>query len=476
MRMTSGSRSARQRFRAERQRAPRLRGAARSLTFGLGPCLAAASMLACSSVPGCQAASSAERLDPPEVRSEGGESQSPVILLDPAEPLNVVLILIDGLRDKMPWLGYERDIAPWLTRFEKRTVSYTRAYSISSATARSVGPLLAGRYPSEMYRNGFFFTVYGPENLFISEIAAQAGDLTLSAHSHAYFVEETGIAQGFTDFRRLPGTKLNNMDPDNVTSERMTRLAEEMLSDERIGKGSQRFFAYFHYMDPHAPYLPHEGGPSWGDEPRDLYDEEVRFTDQWVGKLVDWIIEQPFGDDTAIIISADHGESFGRHNLYKHGYELWEDVIHVPLLIYAPGIDARRIDTPRSHIDLAPTILELLGLEPPEEMPGRSLVPELYGLRAKPRPVIADLPRDNLQDRRRALIRDDEKLIAFGDDRYFMLFDLAEDPEEMNDLARIQPERALESIEAYRELSSTIQEREVTGYAELKGAPPGRKW
>lgn len=444
----------------------------------LSTALLGAGLCACSAVPGCTTASSAERRSEsrPVEKSETVEAPGPALPLDPEQPLNVLLILIDGLHDEMPWLGYQRDIAPWLTGFEKRAVSYTRAYSISSATARSVGPLLAGRYPSEMARSGDYFTVYGPENVFVSELAAAAGYHTLSAHSHAYFVKETGIAQGFHDFRQLSGTKLNNMDKDNITSERMTELAIEMLSAETLSKPEQRFFAYFHYMDPHAPYLPHESGPNWGHEPRDVYDQEVRFTDARVGKLVDWALAQPWGQHTAVIISADHGESFGAHNLFKHGYELWEDVIHVPLLIYAPGAHARRIDTPRSHIDLAPTILELMGLRVPQSLPGKSLVPELYGLAPEPRPVIADLPRDTLQDRRRALIQGTDKLIAFGDDRYFMLFDLKTDPEERKDLIREDPARTKELIQQYQKLSEGIELREVTGYAALKGAPEGRKW
>jgi arylsulfatase A-like enzyme len=104
------------------------------------------------------------------------------------------------------------------------------------------------------------------------------------------------------------------------------------------------------------------------------------------------------------------------------------------------------------------------------------LVPELYGLQARPRPVVADLPRDNLQDRRRALIRGNDKLIAFGDDHYFMLFDLGRDPEETRDLILSDPERAREMRELYQDVSEGIGLAEVTGYSELKGAPEGRKW
>jgi arylsulfatase A-like enzyme len=195
-----------------------------------------------------------------------------------------------------------------------------------------------------------------------------------------------------------------------------------------------------------------------------------------VGKLVDWAFEQPWGSKTAVVISADHGESFGDHNLYKHGYELWEDVIHVPLLIFAPGSAARRIDTPRSHIDLAPTILELMGLSPELPLPGVSLVPELYGLTPEPRPVVADLPRDNLQDRRRAVIDGNLKLIAQGDDAVFQLYELESDPEELNDVFLARPKEARHMLKLYDQISASIGQTEIIGYADLKGAPAGRRW
>ena len=141
--------------------------------------LCAAALCACSAVPGCQTATASSAEPRPETRvvenAEAVIAPGPPVLLDPEGPLNVLLILVDGLHDEMPWLGYERDIAPWMTQFEKRAVSYTRAYAISSATARSVGPLLAGRYPSEMWRSGDYFTVYGQENVFVSEFAKAAG-------------------------------------------------------------------------------------------------------------------------------------------------------------------------------------------------------------------------------------------------------------------------------------------------------------
>src|SRR5687767_9772944 len=103
---------------------------------------------------------------------------------DSTRPLHVLLIIVDSLRADMPWMGYERPIAPWLTAFAQRSVTYTRAYSIASSTARSVGPLLVGKYPSEMERNGRFFSHWYPSNEFVSERLSAAGHHTAALLTH----------------------------------------------------------------------------------------------------------------------------------------------------------------------------------------------------------------------------------------------------------------------------------------------------
>ncbi len=396
----------------------------------------------------------------------------------PPRPLNVVLIIIDSMRWDMPWNGYRRDIAPWLTRYEKRVVSYTRAYAISCTTARSVAPLLVGKYPSEMPRNGYFFTQWYPENLFLGERLKAVGDRALGVGAHAYFFPASGLAQGFDDLYVLPGTVMNNPDEKNVTGERMTEAAKKLLSRPANvdQSGGKRFFAYLHYMDPHAPYVAHEDEPLWGHQPRDRYDQEIRYSDEQVGAFIRWAKRRPWGPNTAFIITADHGESFGEHGHLKHGYEVWEELVRVPLLIDVPGAKPRRIDTPRSHIDLAPTILELMGVPEQPALRGTSLKPELLGAEPKARPVVVELTRDNLQDRRRALIDGRYKLIATGDDEKWLLFDVVADPRERKDLTA---DRDLfkRMKRRYAEVSETIPLVEVRGEEPpLKDAPEGRRW
>ncbi|MBK7584957.1 MAG: sulfatase-like hydrolase/transferase [Myxococcales bacterium] len=415
-----------------------------------------------------------ENSAPPAMPDAGPDAaeERPDAATSPA--LNVVLILIDSLRADMPWAGYRRKIAPRLTEIEKRSVSYTRAYSLSSVTARSVAPLLVGKYASEMPRNGYFFTQWYSDNLFLGERLQAAGHRAVAAHAHAYFFGN-GMKQGFSDYSVLPGTIYNSPEP-KPTSERLTAAAKRVLAKNADPSGARRLFAYFHYMDPHHDYIEHDDAPVFGEEPRDMYDQEVWSTDRSVGELVSWIQKQAWGAQTAIIISADHGECFGEHGQIRHGYELWEALVHVPLMFLVPGTTPHRLDVPRSHLDLAPTILELMGvaIEPP--LRGKSLRPELFGTLGEARPIVIDLPRDNLQDRRRAIVDGDLKLISRGDDERWLMYDVVRDPKERKNLTETRPDDFRRMRKLYDQLSRSIPNEEVHGNAVLKNAPPDRRW
>ncbi|KYG04082.1 choline-sulfatase, partial [Sorangium cellulosum] len=382
--------------------------------------------------------------------------------------MNVLVISIDSMRADMPWNGYERDIAPRLTAFEKKAVSYTRHYAISSYTSMSVGGFLAGRYPSEVERSGYFFGNYPDSVLMFPELLQKAGVRTMTAHAHFYFDQKAGFRQGFDVYEIVPGLSADNTTDRNVTSPGHLELAIKMLSDKANTSGT--FFAYFHFLDPHDVYMTHEGIEPFGKRARDKYDGEVKFTDMHVGKLLDFVAQQPWGKDTAIIITADHGEAFGEHKMYRHGFEVWDVLTHVPLMIQAPGgITPRRIDVPRSSIDLAPTILDMTGAPPEPSFPGKSLVPELYGASAEARDVIVDLPRTSDNDRRRALISGRHKLIAYGDDDAFELYDVVADPGETKDIKREQG-AVFEAMKAiYRERSAAIKDVCPKNTAKLKG-------
>jgi choline-sulfatase len=384
----------------------------------------------------------------------------------PKPPFNVLLILVDSLRADMPWAGYERPIAPNLTELEKQSVSYTRAYSVSSYTAKSVAGLLSGKYPSALKRSGVFFTRYPESNLFFPELLTSAGIHTLSTQAHAYLKRGIGLDQGFLDWKIVSGITFDAQTDNHVTSHKLTPLVIEQLDAVPDDK---RFFAYVHYMDPHDQYVRHKEAPDFGRKARDLYDQEVFYTDLWLGKLLDYCRSKPWWERTAVVVSADHGEAFGEHGMYRHAFELWEMLTHVPLFFRVPGAEPRRIDEPRGHIDIAPTVLELMAVTAEHDFMGKSLVPELFGAAPARRPVLLDLPADSNNPERRALIHGDYKLLVFGNDSRFDLYNLKTDPAEKNNLAKTEPERLAELKALYRDVWSKVPSVKPFGGNKLTG-------
>jgi arylsulfatase A-like enzyme len=144
--------------------------------------------------------------------------------------------------------------------------------------------------------------------------------------------------------------------------------------------------------------------------------------------------------------------------------------------MHVPDAPARRIEVSRGHIDLAPTIAELMGLREKGDFRGVSLVPELFGAEAKPRPVLAALPRCDLMDRRRAYIDGDYKLLSFGDEASFQMYDVNKDFLEEHDLSTTHPDKFARMKQDYLAFVEQIPNVNVVGPAVLKGAPPGRRW
>jgi membrane-anchored protein YejM (alkaline phosphatase superfamily) len=336
----------------------------------------------------------------------------------------------------------------------------------------SLGGMLGGRYPGEMKRDGNFFGKYR-DNVMFPERLQAAGIRTLTAHAHLYFQKgAAGFDRGFDLYELVPKLKWNSTTDENITSPETEKIAERMLGDPANTSG--RFFAWFHFLDPHDQYQRHPGVELYGHKARDLYDGEVAFTDGYIGKLLDFVAKQPWGARTAVIVTADHGEVFGEHGQWRHAFELWEPLVRVSWMFVVPGLAPKHIDVKRSHIDLAPTILELMSLSP-ADMEGTSLVPELYGkTNPSPRDIVLDLPRTSDSDRRRAIIHDHYKLIAYGDDVRFQVFDLDADPEESASLEKKDRAKFDEMVALYKAKRKEIKDVGPYACRTLKGAPVGR--
>jgi len=383
----------------------------------------------------------------------------------PTRTFNVVFFTVDTLRADLGFAGYPKPVSPNLDALAAKSTVFERAYSMSSYTAKSMGSMMIGRYPSEAARDYEHFTTYYASNVFIAERARAAGVHTFAGHCHYYFQWNTGYQQGFDvwDTSAIPPGMGDN--DSSITSDRLSDLALKMLgrADNVTPKGGdggspQRFFAWFHYFDPHAQYVHHPGSPPFatmegGAAMRPVYDEEVWYTDKHIGRVLDYIGSQPWGADTAIVLTADHGEAFGDHGVRTHGHELYEPLVRVPLIVYVPGVAPRKVTTKRSAIDIAPTIVDLVSRDskPAPELRGQSLLRDIYaapGAALEERDIYLDMPQGPLNDVRRAIITGPtpgKKLMHFGGSRY-ALFDLAADPAEANDL--VKEEAALRPVMA----------------------------
>ncbi|MBI5532311.1 MAG: sulfatase-like hydrolase/transferase [Deltaproteobacteria bacterium] len=357
--------------------------------------------------------------------------------------LNVLLITIDTLRWDTGYAGYERPTTPSVDKLAAKSTVFDTFYSLATYTGKSIGPLMSGKYPSETSRGWSHYNSYPKTDRMVQERLKAGGIRTIAVHSHWYFKGWSGMGRGFDvlDMSASPSQGVDATEDATSSADRLSDAAIKVLGKPE--NTSKRFFAWVHYFDPHAEYVHHKGTMEFGPKMRDKYDHEVRFTDDQVGRLIDFVSSQPWGANTAIIVSSDHGEAFGEHGMIRHGFEVWEELCRVPFVLYVPGVPPKHIKARRSAIDMVPTILDLFQtrIETPKDkwdfVSGVSLLPEALlpaGQEPPPRDVLVDMPAGPNNDERRAFIHGDMKLTISNGVRY-QLFNLAQDPGEKNDLA-----------------------------------------
>src|SRR5207244_2262049 len=148
---------------------------------------------------------------------------------------------------------------------------------------------------------------------------------------------------------------------------------------EKAAAGPAPFFCWVHLYDPHYPDFAHDELAGTPFEGKASYDAEVAFMDRQVGRLAAFLETRQLAGRTLVVAVADHGEGLGDHGEIEHGYLLNEEVLRVPLLVAFPGVvrAGARVDAMVSIVDLAPTVLEVLGIPAPARFSGRSLLPAL---------------------------------------------------------------------------------------------------
>ncbi len=354
---------------------------------------------------------------------------------------NVLLVLIDALRaDRMGWAGNRRGLTPNLDRLARRSAAFLRAYSPSNRTAAVVPALLTGRYTSELDRTGGHFIAIYNANVTLAERLEEAGYATMASTSHFYMRPGYGLAQGFQVWRSYyerSSAKMERMPTSPHVTSSAISLVDRWLAAQKGRSPARRrpFFLFTYYFDPHKHYLEHPGTELLGNRPQDRYDGEIRYTDAHVGRLLAHLERKGLADETVVVVTADHGELFGEHGLRYHGRDLFEEEIHVPLLVHVPGVHARRVPEPVSLVDLPRTLLDLLGLRVPAELQGISLVSRLVSEGPLPERVIyTEMVKGPHNPSRRAILYGGHKLIHDPMGNTFRLFDIRRDPRETTNL------------------------------------------
>ncbi len=359
------------------------------------------------------------------------------------KPWNVLLITVDTLRyDSTTFGGYRegpkhRDTTPRLAELVSRSTSFTFCNAPSAGTMASIPAIITSKY----FHSGIALDEHvppgapprlKPENTTLPEIMKRGGYHTGVISSHVYW-NDWGLDQGVDDYDNSIG---KTDDPFRVAADKVTDHVLAWISRQQ----GKKWFMWAHYIDPHGRYVAHPDVVDWGGSEPDLYDAEVKWTDQQIGRLLDELARLPSYDNTIIILTSDHGDSMGEHTVPvgTHGTALYRELQHVPLIYYVPNNQPHLIGGAVSNLDIVPTIAELTGIDVHDlSFEGRSDVPAIfYGKEDHKRIVFAET---NAPAPQRAAISEDWKLIYYLNSNLYELYNLKKDPWEHENLAPRHP-------------------------------------
>ncbi|MCP4678324.1 MAG: sulfatase-like hydrolase/transferase [Deltaproteobacteria bacterium] len=345
---------------------------------------------------------------------------------------NLVLITVDALRaDHMGLHGYKRPTSPQIDRHAKQAVVFDRAYSQGTGTISSMPSVFTGKFSYQLnYIDDRMPPAISPRETTLAEHLKAAGYTTLGVQQIHYTLKgRWRLLQGFDHVDKTLAHKKPIADR-RTTSPETLKIALELL--KRGQKDKKPFFLWTHFYDLHSSYLEHPGQKSFGKKTEDRYDGELLFTDKYVGKLLDELLG-PGKPPTVVILASDHGDGFrsdrGRNN---HAYGLFNELISVPLIVWAPGAKPRRVDTPVGNVDITPTLLNAVGLNKPY-LRGHSLFPYLYeGYRDPDRLVFSEktFGRGKRKRYRKSATGMRWKMIRWITEKKEFMFDLKKDPKE----------------------------------------------
>jgi arylsulfatase A-like enzyme len=399
-----------------------------------------------------------------------------------APPLNVILLLIDAQRaDHLSSYGYSRPTSPTLDALAVRSVRFTHAVAPSNRTGTSMPSIWTGLLPS---RHGVFRTgqVLAERFTTAAEILRERGYRTGAWCPNPSLNRSFGHGQGWDVYDdKIIGDA--SVLPPWKRFETASTINKRFLA--WLDQAPERpLLAWLHYRDVHGPYLPPppydqtfppdmtrpltgselRKRPAYLNLPNDgnnldyyraQYDGEIRYTDDRIKDLLAELDRRSVLARSVVIVAADHGEAFLDHGQWQHDVTLYEEEVHVPLIIARPGESARIVERVVSTIDLFPTILELAGAPVPEN-DGESLIPLIEG-------------REQAYHRRRAYsesraprgiqraLRDGTWKLISVPGKPLALYDLASDAGETRDRIYDEPVRADQLARELRAMAERTQ-------------------
>jgi choline-sulfatase len=346
----------------------------------------------------------------------------------------IILISIDTLRaDRLPAYGYSKIRTPAIDSLAADGVLFERAYAHAPQTLPSHASILTGLLPFEHgVRDNVGFAVKSSDRM-LQHVVKEGGYATGGFVSAYVLRKETGIGAGFdlydSDFpASSPELSIGQVQREGaVTIEHAVKWIDQIASP--------KFFLFLHLYEPHVPYRPPARFASYAP-----YDGEVAYSDELVGSFVDTLKARGLYDAATIVLLSDHGEGLGDHGELEHGLFIYDESIRIPLIVKPPAPRAKgvRVRIPVQHIDVAPTLAEAAGVNPPAGRHGRSLWSVIRG--ADPSTVAeAGIYSESLYPRYHFGW---SELQALTDSRYRFikaprpeLYDLTDDPRETRNIA-----------------------------------------
>ena len=379
---------------------------------------------------------------------------------------NVLVITIDTLRaDRLSGYGYGRATSPHLDRLMAGGARFTQARTVVPLTNPATCSLWTSLYPHEHggTRNGLRMRPGLPS---LAGILARRGYRTAAFVGNWTLKDRiSGLGEHFGRYdevftrKRWFGLFKGEADAGDLTDAALAWLGEHRARERRP------FLLWVHYVEPHAPYRLHERfagrlriAPAAATR-ADRYDTEIAFVDEQAGRLLAVLQEDPrLAANTLVVFTADHGESLGEHGYWGHGRNLYEPGLRIPLSFAWSGrLRPAAVDAPAVTLDIAPTVLGLLGLPVPPGFRGFDWAPVFAGQAAPPhqRATLHQAhkgavlsPQEAEGARRRgllavAVVAGGRKEVFRLSERDLHLFDLGRDPRELRNLAAAAPSERL---------------------------------